>query len=96
MPNPIPDPTPVPPTTKSVSVRLPARHVARLEKIAAHLGRSKADVLRQAVAEHLADLEELYGAGETLSAINAGHHSIQPLGSFFAPLGVVDARDETD
>ncbi len=82
--------------SQSVSVRLPASQTARLAALASHLGRSKADILRQAITEHLADLEELYGANQTLSTINAGQHSIPPLGSFFQPLAVVDARDEDD
>ncbi len=55
-----------------ISIRLPEDMEARLEKLAARTGRSKTFYVTEAIREHLADLEDLYLAGQRLIDIRKG------------------------
>jgi len=55
-----------------IAVRMPAEVEARLETLAKKTGRTKTYYVREAVIEHLDDLEDLYLAEEELHAIKAG------------------------
>jgi len=55
-----------------IAVRMPADVEARLDNLARRTGRTKTYYVREAVIEHLADLEDLYLAEEELRAIKAG------------------------
>lgn len=49
-----------------LAIRLPEDIEARLDKLARRTGRSKAFYARQAILEHLDDLEDLYLAEEVV------------------------------
>ncbi len=55
-----------------IAVRMPAELEARLENLARRTGRTKTYYVREAVIEHIDDLEDLYLAEEELRAIRAG------------------------
>ncbi len=55
-----------------IAVRMPADVEARLDNLARKTGRTKTYYVREAVIEHIADLEDLYLAEEELRAIKAG------------------------
>ena len=44
----------------ATSLRLPSELEARLEKLAAKTGRTKSFYIREAIEEHVADLEDFY------------------------------------
>lgn len=58
--------------TVAVSLRLPKKLAARLEKLAKRTGRSKTFYMVEAIREHIGDLEDLYIAERRLLAIRAG------------------------
>ncbi len=55
-----------------IAVRMPAEVEARLDKLSRRTGRTKTYYVREAVLEHLDDLEDLYLAEEELKAIRGG------------------------
>jgi RHH-type transcriptional regulator, rel operon repressor / antitoxin RelB len=57
------------------AIRMPADIEARLERLAKRTGRTKTFYVREAVLEHLDDLEDLYLAEEEYRAIKAGARS---------------------
>jgi len=54
------------------SVRLPEEAEKRLNALAAITGRSKAFYIREAIMEHLDDLEDIYLAERRLEDLRAG------------------------
>jgi len=54
------------------SVRLPEEAEKRLDALAARTGRSKAFYIREAIMEHLDDLEDSYLALKRLEDLRAG------------------------
>ena len=55
-----------------LAVRLPQSIEKRLEKLARRTGRTKTFYVREAILEHLDDLEDLYLAERTLERIRSG------------------------
>jgi RHH-type rel operon transcriptional repressor/antitoxin RelB len=55
-----------------LAIRLPPEIEARLEKLAKATGRSKTYYAREAIEEHLADLEDIYLAEKRLEEVRAG------------------------
>jgi RHH-type rel operon transcriptional repressor/antitoxin RelB len=55
-----------------LAIRLPPEIEARLEKLAKATGRSKTYYAREAIEEHLADLEDIYLAEKRLEDVRAG------------------------
>jgi RHH-type transcriptional regulator, rel operon repressor / antitoxin RelB len=62
-----------------LAIRLPPEIEARLEKLAKATGRSKTYYAREAIEEHLADLEEIYLAEKRLEDVRAGRVRTLPL-----------------
>lgn len=62
-----------------VSIRLEADIERRLEALAKTTGRTKAFYIRQAITEHLQDLEAAYLAQAELEAVQAGRARTTPL-----------------
>lgn len=62
-----------------LAIRLPAEVEKRLEALAKATGRTKTFYARQAILEHLDDLEDLYLAERELAAIRAGKSQAVPL-----------------
>ncbi len=63
-----------------LALRLPKDVEDRLDRLAKRTGRSKSFYAREAILEHLDDLEDLYLAEQRLSDIRAGREAAIPLG----------------
>ena len=55
------------------SIRLPHEIENRLEKLSLQTGRSKSFYVKEAILEHLDDIEDVYLAEKRLEDIRAGH-----------------------
>ena len=62
-----------------LAVRLPQSIEKRLEKLARRTGRTKTYYVREAILEHLEDLEDLYLAEGALERIRNGEERTIPL-----------------
>jgi len=61
---------------KQVAVRLPDEMYARLKALAESTGRTATYYLREAVQEHLDDLEDMYLSEQTLERIRRGEEEV--------------------
>jgi len=73
-----------------LAIRLPAAIEKRLEKLARRTGRTKTFYVREAILEHLDDLEDLYLAERTLDRIRGGEEKTVPLEVAMKRHGVED------
>lgn len=62
-----------------LAIRLPADVEHRLDDLARRTGRSKTFYARQAILEHLDDMEDLYLAEQQITEIRAGQLKTIPL-----------------
>jgi RHH-type rel operon transcriptional repressor/antitoxin RelB len=62
-----------------ITVSLPEELEARLEELARRTGRTKEFYVREAIREHLEDLEDYYTAAETLERIRKGEERVYSL-----------------
>ena len=62
-----------------LAIRLPQSIEKRLEKLARRTGRTKTFYVREAILEHLDDLEDLYAAERSLKRIRSGDEQTVPL-----------------
>jgi RHH-type rel operon transcriptional repressor/antitoxin RelB len=62
-----------------LAIRLPQSIEKRLEKLARRTGRTKTFYVREAILEHLDDLEDLYLAEKSLDRIQKGEEQTVPL-----------------
>jgi RHH-type rel operon transcriptional repressor/antitoxin RelB len=62
-----------------LAIRLPEDLEKRLENLAKRTGRTKTFYARQAIEQHLDDLEDLYLAEQRLAEIRAGRTQTIPL-----------------
>lgn len=62
-----------------LAIRLPGEIEHRLERLAKATGRSKSFYAREAILEHLDDIEDLYLAEQRLTDIRAGRTQTVPL-----------------
>ena len=62
-----------------ISVDLPPEIEERLDALAKATGRSKSFYVREAVLEHLADIEDIYLAEERLADLQAGRTKAVPI-----------------
>lgn len=62
-----------------LAIRLPLSIEKRLEKLARRTGRTKTYYVREAILEHLEDLEDLYLAERALERIRSGEEHTIPL-----------------
>ena len=72
----------------SISIRLPEDVESRLDALAKLTGRTKTFYMRQAILEHLDDLEDLYLAEKRLEDIQAGRSKTLPLEEVMKRYGV--------
>ena len=72
----------------SISIRLPEDVESRLDALAKLTGRTKSFYMRQAILEHLDDLEDLYLAEKRLEDIQAGRSKTLPLEEVMKRYGV--------
>lgn len=73
-----------------LAIRLPADVESRLEALAQATGRTKTFYAREAILEHLDDLEDLYLAEQRLLAHRAGKSQSVPLEAVMRRYGVED------
>jgi RHH-type rel operon transcriptional repressor/antitoxin RelB len=73
-----------------LALRLPQDIETRLDALAKRTGRSKSFYARQAIVEHLADLEDLYLAQERWGALQRGETEALSLAEAEAALGLGD------
>jgi RHH-type rel operon transcriptional repressor/antitoxin RelB len=62
-----------------LAIRLPQSIEKRLDKLARRTGRTKSFYVREAILEHLEDIEDLYLAEGSLDRIRSGKESTIPL-----------------
>ena len=61
------------------SIRLPEKIEKRLEKLSSQTGRTKSFYVKEAIIEHLDDIEDVYLAEKRLENIRAGRTQTIPL-----------------
>lgn len=62
-----------------LAIRLPRPIEKRLEKLARRTGRTKTYYVREAILEHIEDLEDIYLAEQVLERIRSGDEQTIPL-----------------
>ena len=73
-----------------LAIRLPAEIEKRLDTLARATGRSKSFYVREAILEHLADLEDVYLAEKRLESLRAGRSRSYTLDEVEKRLGLED------
>ncbi len=73
-----------------LALRLPEEIEIRLEKLAKSTGRTKSFYAREAIIEHLADLEDLYLAEKRLAKVRSGKSKTVGLNALEAELGLAN------
>ncbi|HBP4890780.1 TPA: TraY domain-containing protein [Pseudomonas aeruginosa] len=73
-----------------LAIRLPPEIEKRLEALAAATGRTKTFYAREAILEHLDDLEDVYLAEQRLADIRAGRTETIPLEEVMKKYGLAD------
>ena len=73
-----------------LAIRLPPEIESRLEKLAAATGRTKSFYAREAILEHIGDLEDIYLAEQRLEDIRAGRTKAMPLEEVMKQYGLAD------
>ena len=73
-----------------LAIRLPASIEKRLERLAKRTGRTKTYYAREAIIEHLADLEAVYLAERRLEGIRAGRRKTVPIEKVMRRYGLGD------
>jgi RHH-type rel operon transcriptional repressor/antitoxin RelB len=73
-----------------LAVRLPPSIEKRLEKLARRTGRTKSFYVREAILQHLEDLEDVYFAELTLQRIRDGKERTIPLEDVLKRHGLED------
>jgi RHH-type rel operon transcriptional repressor/antitoxin RelB len=73
-----------------LAIRLSAEIEARQDKLAKRTGRTKTYYARQAILEHLADLEDVYLAEKRLGELRSGRKRRVPLSRLTKRYGLDD------
>jgi RHH-type rel operon transcriptional repressor/antitoxin RelB len=73
-----------------LAIRLPQEIEKRLDALAKKTGRTKSFYVREAILEHLDDLEDIYFAEQELAEIHAGRLKTIPLEEVMKEYGMVD------
>ena len=73
-----------------LALRLPEEIEIRLEKLAKSTGRTKSFYAREAIIEHLADLEDLYLAEKRLAKVRSGKTKTVSLSAVESELGLAN------
>ena len=68
-----------------LAIRLPETIEKRLEKLAKRTGRTKTYYAREAILQHLEELEDIYLAERRLAEIRAGRAKAIPLNDVLKP-----------
>lgn len=75
-------------STGVMSVRLPEELKERLKALAASTGRSEAFYVREAIVEHLAELEYAYTLRDEVEAYRRGESKARPAVEVYAEIGI--------
>ena len=73
-----------------LALRLPEDIETRLDKLAKATGRTKSFYAREAILEHLADLEDLYLAEKRLAKVRTGKSKTYTLNAAEQELGLAN------
>ncbi|MDR5907850.1 type II toxin-antitoxin system RelB family antitoxin [Franzmannia qiaohouensis] len=73
-----------------LALRLPTEIEERLEALARATGRTKSYYAREAILEHLDDLEDIYLAEKTLEQVRRGEMTTHSLDDVERELGLAD------
>lgn len=73
-----------------IAIRLPVSIERRLEKLARRTGRTKSFYVREAILQHLEDLEDIYLAEAALQRIQDGEETTIPLEDLLKRHGLED------
>jgi RHH-type rel operon transcriptional repressor/antitoxin RelB len=73
-----------------LAIRLPTEIEERLDALAKATGRTKTFYAREAILEHIDDLEDLYLAEQRLIEIRAGRTATIPLEDVMKQYGLAD------
>jgi RHH-type rel operon transcriptional repressor/antitoxin RelB len=73
-----------------LALRLPEDIESRLDKLAKATGRTKSFYAREAILEHLADLEDLYLAEKRLAKVRTGKSKTYSLNAVEQALGLAN------
>jgi RHH-type rel operon transcriptional repressor/antitoxin RelB len=73
-----------------LAIRLPVSVEKRLEKLARRTGRTKSFYAREAILQHLEDLEDIYLAERTLERIRNGEEGTITLDALMKRHGLED------
>ena len=73
-----------------LAIRLPAEIEKRLDALAKSTGRTKSFYVREAILEHLDDLEDIFIAEKRLADIRAGRSTTVSLEEVMKRYGMVD------
>ena len=73
-----------------LAIRLPEEIEKRLDALAKETGRTKSFYVREAILEHLDDLEDIYLAEQRLAELRAGVEKSIPLEEVMKDYGMVD------
>ncbi len=73
-----------------LAIRLPAEIEKRLDALAKETGRTKSFYVREAILEHLDDLEDIYIAEQRLADIRSGKSKTIPLAELVKEYGLDD------
>jgi RHH-type rel operon transcriptional repressor/antitoxin RelB len=73
-----------------IAVRLPKDLEARLDRLAKKTGRTKTYYVREAISEHLEEIEDVYLARQVLERVRAGEEDTVALEDLIREYGVED------
>ena len=73
-----------------LALRLPPEIEKRLTELAERTGRTKSYYVREAVLEHLADMEDIYLAAQRLEDVRAGRSGTLALAEVESAIGLDD------
>lgn len=77
-----------------LAIRLPERIEKRLDRLAKRTGRTKTYYAREAILQHLEDLEDIYLAEKRLTEIRAGRVRTIPLEEVMRRYGLKSKVDD--
>jgi RHH-type rel operon transcriptional repressor/antitoxin RelB len=73
-----------------LAIRLPENIETRLDNLARNTGRSKSFYVREALVEHMDDLEDVYLAEQVLERVRRGEERTYTVDEVEARLGLAD------